>query len=151
MTKQGIMELYMYLSTAWPLVVRPGADENWKRAKMNELYRTWRDFEDMDVIEAFQKWTREQEKFPTTKNIINEIEWAHVKNRRTVDGPVAFQMERIRDDGTEFIVMHNGKVNFTWNEFLQIPCNTQHLDPEEWDRRFKARRKHILKELYGGA
>lgn len=141
----------MYLSTAWPLVVRPGADEAWKRAKMNELFRTYRDHEDMEVIEAFQKWTREQEKFPTTKNIINEIEWAHVKNRRTVDGKVTFQMERIRDDGTEFVVMHNGKVNFTWTEFLQVPCNTQHLDPEEWDRRYKARRKHILRQLYGGA
>jgi hypothetical protein len=56
-------------------------------------------------------------------------------------------MERIYDDGTEYMVMVNGKTSFSWQEFMNLPCNPEHLDPEEWERRFKARRKEVLRRL----
>lgn len=147
MTQQGVQELYMWLSTAWPLVIRPGADPDWKIAKQRELYKTFRAYEDAEVHAAFQKWTSENEKFPTTKNIINEIVWSR-KLHRKADPKKTYQMEKILDDGTEFVVMFNGKISFTWDEFTALPSNPEHLSPEEWERRFKVRRKAVLSRLY---
>lgn len=148
MTTQGVQELYMALSIGWPHVVRPGADEEWKRAKVRDLYRTFEAYPDEDVLEAVNKWKTEQEKYPTTKNIINEIEWLHVRRKAAQPQAGTYQMERIRDDGTEFVVSVGGKINFTWSEFLHLPGNPEHLGPEEWRRRFEARRKRILARLY---
>lgn len=148
MTKQGVIDLYTYLSTAWSLVVKPGASEGWKTAKLRELYQSYADFEDDEVLAAFQKWTQENEKFPTVKNIINEIMWAKVAKRGKPINERYF-MERIYDDGTECVVMHDGKITFTWDEFLAIPCNKEKLDPEEWERRFVKRRKVIRDRLRG--
>lgn len=152
MTTEGVQQLYMYLSAAWPLTVRPGADEEWKRAKMRELFQTYRNYSDEDVLEAFQKWTDENEKFPTTKNVINELKWLQVQKRGPAGDPARrHQMERIYDDGNEYVVSCGGKINFTWEEFINLPCNPEHIDPDEWERRFKARRKAVLRKLYGGA
>ena len=143
MTKQGVVELYTYLSTAWPLVVKPGASDAWKSAKLNELYETYRDFYNDEVLAAFQKWTAENDKFPTTKNIINEIEWARVK-KRGKDTTERYMMPIIDRNGVESVIESGGKIMFTWNEFLQIPLNRDHLDPIEWERRFNIRRRQIL-------
>lgn len=145
MTNKGVEDLYMWLSTAWPLVVKPGVSEGWKRAKMRELFQTFKEYTDTEVSEAYQKWTEENEKFPTTHNIINEIKWARTKKAgHKVDPTKYYQMEIITDDGVEYVVQHNGKINFTWSEFLDIPRNKDHLDPEEWERRFRARRRQII-------
>lgn len=146
MTKRGVKELYMWLTASWPLVIRPGAGEAFQNAKLEELYETFQDYTDEQVLTAFHKWTEENEKFPTTKNIINEIEWARVKARGKDTGGL-YMMERIDADGNEWAVSHGGKIMFTWNEFLQLPANKDRLDPEEWERRFKARRKQVLDNL----
>lgn len=147
MTKQGVIDLYTYLSTAWSLVVKPGASEGWKTAKLRELYQSYADFEDDEVLAAFQKWTQENEKFPTVKNIINEIMWAKVA-RRGKPKDERYFMERIDNEGNEFLVMHDGKVSFTWDEFINLPCNKEHLDPDEWSRRYEKRRKAVRDRLW---
>lgn len=147
MTSQGVDELYQYLGAAWPLVIRPGVDPEWKRAKVRELYQTYKDYEDAEVLAAFQKWTAEHEKFPAQKNIINEIMWAHAERAKLVTGEGVYQMELIDDAGTEYLVSHNGKVNFTASEFVNVPRNKEHLTPDEWERRLRARRKYIKSKL----
>lgn len=146
MTKQGVVDLYTYLATAWSLVVKPGASEGWKTAKLRELYDSFKDYTDEEVLVAYKKWTEQNDKYPTLKNILNEIAWIRVRKR----GPEKndrYMMERIYDDGNEYVVMVNDKIVFTWDEFINLPCNTEHLDPEEWQRRFLSRRKQILKKL----
>lgn len=148
MTQQGAVELYMYMTAAWPLVVKPGASEAWRAAKVKEIFVTYREFTDAEVHEAWQKWTAEQEKFPTTKNIINEIRW--MRARRTgkkIDPTKLYTMDRIYDDGTEVMVAVGNKATFTWDEFVNLPCNPDHIDPEEWERRFRIRRKQVLEKL----
>lgn len=145
MTQQGVAELYLWLMASWPLVIKPGASEAFQKAKMRELYETFREYTDAEVSGAFRKWTEEQEKFPTTKNIITEIRWAQArKNGKRVDPTQRYQMEVINEDGTEYLVEYNGKTVFSWDEFVNIPRNKDRLDPEEWERRYKARRRRIL-------
>lgn len=149
MTQKGAQELYMWLMAAWPLVIKSNASEAFQKAKMQELYRTYQEYTDEEVRAAFDKWTDENEKFPTTKNIINEIRWARArKGGKKVDPTKLYMMERIADDGTEYAVMHNGKIMFTWDEFVNLPSNKDHLDPEEWERRYRARRKTTLDRVY---
>lgn len=148
MTKQGVKELYMWLTASWPLVIKPGASEDFQTAKLEELYKTYKAYNDVEVRAAFEKWAEENEKFPTTKNIITEIRFAKARAGKLVDPQKRYVMERIYDDGTEYMVSHNGKATFTWTEFVNLPCNPDHIDPEEWERRFKARRKAILAKLY---
>ena len=74
MTNEGVKSLYLWLSAAWPEKIRPGVDDTWKRAKLIEMYGTWKEYDDAEVMEAYQKWTEENSKFPTTHDIINEIE-----------------------------------------------------------------------------
>lgn len=145
MTQKGAQELYMWLMAAWPLVIKSNASEAFQKAKMQELYRTYQEYTDEEVRAAFDKWTDENEKFPTTKNIINEIKWGRVrKSGKHVDPTERFNMEFITDDGTEYMVMWNGKASFTLEEFMNMPRNKDHLTPDEWERRFRARRKKIL-------
>lgn len=145
MTQQGAVDLYQYLGAAWPLVVKPGVDEKWATAKKRELYQTYREYSDEEVMAAFQKWTAENDKYPTTKQILTEIKWARArKNTKHTDPTARYNMEIITDDGTEYMVVWNGKASFTLEEFMNIPRNKEHLDPEEWERRYKIRRKQIL-------
>lgn len=146
MTQQGVVELYQYLGAAWPLVVKPGVDEAWKRAKLNELFKTYREYDNKEVLEAFQKWTEENDKFPTTKNVINEIKWARelhgVGNRENEE---LWQAPRWYN-GAEVLIMHDGKVQWKRSEFIQQPWNPERLQPEEWEKRFKATRKRWLQK-----
>lgn len=145
MTQKGVQELYMWLMAAWPLVIKPGASESFQKAKMQELFKTYKEYSDEEVRGAFEKWTEENDKFPTTKQILTEIKWARArKNTKHTDPTARYNMEIITDDGTEYMVMWNGKASFTLEEFMNIPRNKEHLDPEEWERRYKIRRKQIL-------
>lgn len=145
MTQRGAQELYMWLMAAWPLVIKPNASESFQIAKIQELFKTYKEYSDEEVAAAFQRWTDEHEKFPTTKNIITEIKWARArKNTKRVDPEARYNMEIIADDGTEYMVVWNGKASFTLEEFVNMPRNKEHLDPEEWERRYKIRRKQIL-------
>lgn len=148
MTNEGVGNLYTWLSVAYPLQVRPGAEEEWKRAKKRDLYRVFRNYEDNEVRVAFEKWSDEHSKYPTNKDIIDIIEWHRVKTHSKASSEQRYQMNIIMDDGTEYVVQHDGKINFTWNEFLDIPRNKDRLDPDEWERRFKIRRKRVLDALY---
>lgn len=148
MTQRGAQELYMWLMAAWPLVIKANASEAFQKAKMQELFKTYREYTDEEVSNAFQVWTENNEKFPTTKNIITEIKWARArKGGKRVDPTARYNMEVIDDDGTERMVWWNGKCSFTLEEFVNMPRNKDHLDPEEWERRFKARRKQVLDNL----
>lgn len=148
MTRRGTTELYLWLTAAWPLVIRPGASETFQRAKQEELYKTFKEYGDEEVRTAFEKWTDENDKFPTTKNIINEIRWAQaLKAGRRPDPTMRYSMDIIMEDGTEYMIEYGGKAAFTWDEFINIPRNKDRLDPVEWERRFRARRKRILAEL----
>lgn len=145
MTQQGAADMYMWLMAAWPQVIKSNSSEAFQNAKIRELFKTYEGYTDEEVSNAFQKWTDENEKFPTTKNIINEIKWARVrKSGKRVDPTERYTMEIIEDDGTEYMVMWNGKASFTLEEFMNMPRNKDHLTPDEWERRFKARRKKIL-------
>lgn len=145
MTQQGAADMYMWLMAAWPQVIKSNSSEAFQNAKIRELFKTYEGYTDEEVSNAFQKWTDENEKFPTTKNIINEIKWARVrKSGKPVDPTERYTMEIIEDDGTEYMVMWNGKASFTLEEFMNMPRNKDHLTPDEWERRFKARRKKIL-------
>ena len=146
MTRRGVAELYKWLMAAWPLVIKPGASPEFQSAKLEELLSTYADYKDGDVLAAFQKWTAENEKFPTTKNIINEIEWARIRAQGKRTGQV-YMMDRIDNDGNEFVVSYGGRITFSWNEFIQLPANKDHLDPDEWERRYRIRRKQVLDSL----
>lgn len=148
MTKHGAVDLYMYLSTAWPLVVKPGASETWKTAKLREIFQTFEPYTDGEVLAAYQKWTAENDKFPTTKNIITEILFERARKRGKPKDDRYF-MERIDDQGNESVVMYGGKVSFSWDEFINLPMNKDRLDPDEWARRYAIRRKQIVQRLRG--
>lgn len=143
MTSGGVENLYMYLSTAWPLVIRPGAKPEWKRAKMRELYRTYEHYEDAEVIAAFQKWTNEQEKFPTTKNILNELKWMRMKRLKQQENEELWPMDFMAKDGTEW-----SYGLFRRSEFVNHPRNPEHLEPEEWERRFVLTRRRIIDKIW---
>ena len=146
MTQQGVVELYQYLGAAWPLVVKPGVDETWKVSKLRELATTYREYDDKEVLEAFQKWTEENEKYPTTKNIITEIKWAQAqRNLGNRENEELWQAPRWIN-GQEVLIMRDGKIQWKRSEFIQQPWNTEHLQPEEWEKRFKATRKRWLQK-----
>lgn len=142
MTQQGVVSLYEYLGAAWPLVIRPGVDDQWKRSKYRELFQTYRSYTDEEVLAAFQKWTEENEKFPSTKNILNEIKWARTIKVGRKENEILWPMDIIYSDGTEY-----SYGSFTRSEFVNHPRNTEHLQPEEWERRFRKTRNRILKAV----
>ncbi len=149
MTAKGIEDLYMWLSVSWPLIVKPNVDDAWRDAYIRNLSKTYKKYTDKEVIGAFQKWAENNEKYPTTKDILNILEWGRIKDKVKANSPETYQMNIITDEGVEYVVQYNGKINFTWNEFLDIPRNKDRLDPDEWERRFRDRRRRILSRLQG--
>lgn len=149
MTAKGIEDLYMWLSVSWPLIVKPNVDDAWRDAYIRNLSKTYKKYTDKEVIGAFQKWAENNEKYPTTKDILNILEWGRIKDKVKANSPETYQMNIITDEGIEYVVQYNGKINFTWNEFLDIPRNKDRLDPDEWERRFRDRRRRILSRLQG--
>ena len=140
MTTDGVRQLYMWLSTAWPLVVKPSADEQWKRAKMNEIYGTFKEFDNLEVMKAYQTWTYDNDKYPTTKNIINEIkkERAEALGKRENE---ELHQAPIWKYGKELLLSHDGCIQWKRSEFVEMPFNPERLQPEEWERRFLITRK----------
>lgn len=143
MTSDGVIELYTWLSVAWPMVVNPNASEEWRRAKLKDLFRTYKDYEDIDVIEAFHKWTDENEKAPTTKGILNEIKWMRLARRKNHENEELWDMNFIKKDGTEW-----SYGSFKRSDFIDHPKNPEHLEPEEWERRYKHTRNRVLGKMY---
>ena len=146
MTQNGVLELYAYLGAAWPLVIRPGVDEQWKKAKCRELFMTYKEYGDEIVLEAFNKWTNENEKFPTTKNIINEIKWLQVKHSGGIKENEELHQAPVWKNGEEQLISKGGKIAWKRVEFINQPWNPEKLQPEEWERRFLATRARALKE-----
>lgn len=144
MTQQGAVQLYEYLGAAWPLVIKPGVDEQWKRNKIKELFRTYKTYTDQEVLEAFNKWTNENEKFPTTKNIINEIRWLRVRQGGKTENEELHQAP-IWKNGRERLISKDGKIQWKRVEFVNQIWNPEKLQPEEWERRFKETRARALK------
>ena len=142
MTQQGVTMLYEYLAAAWPLVIKPGVDEAWKRGKLKELYRTYDNYRDEEVLEAFQKWTDENDRFPTTKNILNEIRWARTIKAGPKENETLWPMNIIYNDGNEYCYGCFKRV-----DFINHPRNPEHLDPEEWERRFRVTYSRVMKQL----
>lgn len=143
MTNEGVKSLYLWLSAAWPEKIRPGVDDTWKRAKLIEMYGTWKEYDDAEVMEAYQKWTEENSKFPTTHDIINEIKWARVQVVGERENEVLWSMDFIARDGTEWSFG-----SFKRSDFINHPRNREHLQPEEWERRFRVTRNRVLKEKF---
>ena len=82
------------------------------------------------------------------KDIINEIKWAQVKERvMGKENEEYFEAMRIYPDGTEYAVEHDGRVTWKRADFVQLPFNPEHLQPEEWERRFKVERTRVLRKL----
>ena len=144
MTKQGAKELYMWLTAAWPLVIKPGASEAFQQAKMQELFKTYREYKDEEVLGAFQKWTEQNEKFPTTKNVLNEIKWVQRAERTGgKENTELWSMDFIKDDGSEWSYGF-----YKREDFVSHKMNPDHLQPEEWERRYKIRRRQVLERVY---
>ena len=144
MTAEGVKMLYTWLTAAWPLVIKPGASEAYQNAKMRELYKTYKEYSDEEVTAAFQKWTEENEKFPTTKNVLNEIKWARrLKMPKGKENAIYWPMDVIYDDGNEWTYG-----SFKREAFINHPKNPDGIEPEEWERRYKIRRKAIYEKLY---
>ena len=148
MTSDGVKELYMWLTAAWPTVVRPGASDDFKLSMMKTLYREFQPYEDEDVIQAYRTWTANNERYPSIRNIINEIRIEKQRTQRyTPDRTKKYTVERIDREGIETAIGYGDKTEFTWEEFMDLPCNPDHLTPLEWERRFMIRRKEIISKL----
>ena len=145
MTKQGINDVYMFMMATWPLQYKTWSNETFQAAKFKQMHETYKDYTDAEVMCAFQRWAEENDNFPSTRQIINELKWHRtVRPGHFVDPNTLYMMDVIGPDGTEYAVMKDGKCLFTLEEFLNIKRNKDHLDPEEWERRFKERRRRIL-------
>ncbi len=145
MTRQGVSNLFMWMMAAWPTVIKPGASESFQNAKMQELLKTYHDYDDAEVMAAFQRWSENNEKFPTTHNIINEMKWARakaaLKDRETEE---YWPIDIILDDMTELTYG-----SYKRPEFLTHPKNPEHLQPEEWERRFRRRKQQLWLKIHG--
>ena len=145
MTQNGAKDLYYWLQAAFPKEYKTNASAEFQATKIRQIFDTYREFSDDEVRAAVQVWAENNEKAPTIKNMLTELKWARArKNTKHTDPTARYNMEIITDDGTEYMVMWNGKASFTLEEFMNIPRNKEHLDPEEWERRYKIRRKQIL-------
>ena len=149
MTQKGAETTYYWLQAAFPKEYRTNASAEFQSTKIRQIYDTYREYTDEEVRAAVQKWAENNEKAPTIKNMLTELKWARAtKDRKTVDPRALYQMEWITEDGTEYMVAwyKEGKLttNFTLEEFVNYPQNKDHLSPEEWERRYKIRRRQVL-------
>lgn len=149
MTQKGAETTYYWLQAAFPKEYRTNASAEFQSTKIRQIYDTYREYTDEEVRAAVQKWAENNEKAPTIKNMLTELKWARaLRENKHVDPADRYQMEWISDDGTEHMVawVKDGKLTttFTLEEFVNHPQNKDHLSPEEWERRYRARRKKIL-------
>ena len=145
MTKQGINEVYMFMMASWPAQYKTWTNETFQAAKFKQMHDAFKDYTDAEVMAAVQKWAAENDNFPSTRQLLNEIKWSKaVRPGKFVDPSTLYMMDVIGPDGTEYVVEKDGKCLFTVEEFINIKRNKEHLDPEDWERRFKERRRRIL-------
>ena len=149
MTATEASSLYMWMMATWPTVIKPGASEQFQNAKIQELIRTYRNYDTELVLEAYEKWARENDKYPTTKQILNEVKWLKMRNRvGDRENEATYMLEMIDSHGNESVYEHDGKIAFIRAEFVDLPANPDHLQPEEWEKRYQAVRRRVLKKVY---
>lgn len=139
-------EIYTWLTAGWPNTLKPGASEEFVRAKMRELIKDYARYSKDEVLEGIDRWRANNEKFPTTKNIINEIEWLrsqeNARRKSSGEDPDEWPMLIIYDDGYEACYGI-----FTRAQFVNHPKNSENLEPEEWLRRYGKRRDAIIERM----
>ena len=146
MTQIEANSLYMWIMATWPGTIKPGASEQFQNAKIQELMRTFKGYDAELVLEGFEKWARENDKYPSTKQVINEIKWLQMRDRiGGRENEATFMLEQIDSHGNESVYEHNGKIAFHRLEFVDLPVNPEHLQPEEWERRYGSQRRRILR------
>lgn len=143
MTSNGVKDLYDFLTTAWPTVVKPGASEGWKAAMMKNLFEAYKKYNDEEVLLAFRNWTQNNDKYPTTKNIINELKWSRMNERTRTENEELWPMDFMREDGTEWSYGMFRRV-----DFINHRRNPNRLDPEEWERRYIITRRRIMDKIW---
>lgn len=142
MTSNGVSDLYDRLTTLWPMVYKPNASENWKRSALKNYYEAFKDFTDAEVMTALMAWALDNEKPPTIKNIVNEVQWTRVKKSTAGrENEELWPMDWIDKDGFEW-----SWGCFKRSDFLKHPKNLDKLQPEEWERRFRAQRRQWYKD-----
>ena len=145
LSNKDAAELYTWLSAGWPTVLKPGAPDDFVRAKVRELLHDFGTY-DIDMVrEAVNRCRECSEKFPTSKAILNEIkciQQAERAKKRAEDTDGPWPMLIIYDDGYEACYGQ-----FDRDIFVNHPKNTEHLEPEEWLRRFDKRRDRILERM----
>lgn len=141
MTQKGIEDYFSRLQTFWPMVYKSGSD-GWRSSTLRSFYEAFKKYTDTEVLTALMTWALDNEKPPTVKNLVNEIEWTKVK-RSTAgrENEQLWPMDCIDKEGREFTYG-----SFKRADFLQHPMNTEQLQPEEWERRFKATRNRWYRE-----
>ena len=145
LSNQDIREIYTWLSAGWPTVLKPGAPDDFVRAKCRELLHDFGSYDIDTIREAINRCRANSEKFPSTKALINEVKWIQAANRkqkRLGDDDGLWPMLIIYDDGYEACYGQ-----FYRPEFVNHPKNVEHLEPEEWLRRFNKRRDAIIQRM----
>ena len=143
LSSSDVKELYTWLSAGWPTVIRPGAPEEFVRMKCRELLHDFGGYDLETVREAIERCRKYGDKFPTTKAILNEIAWIYKQREaaKPEDERYGWPMEIVYPDGHEACYGV-----FTRERFVNHPKNTEHLQPEEWRRRFLKRRQQIYEQ-----
>lgn len=142
MTTRGAQELYMWLMATWPGTIRPGASEDFVAAKVKQLLKIYEKYTDQEVMEACQRWAENNEKYPAPKNIINEIQWSK-RVQTKGENEELWPMDFITKEGIEW-----SYGLFKRSVFVNHPKNPEHLEPEEWERRFVLTRRRIMDKIW---
>lgn len=139
-------EIYTWLSASWPTVIKPGAGDEFVRVKLREIAKDFQAYTKDEVLAGIDRWRQNNEKYPSTKNLINEVEWLRrqkaIKRRAAGDSESLWPMLIIDDDGYEACYGQ-----YVREAFVNHPMNIEKLEPEEWLRRFQVRKGKIIEKL----
>ena len=146
LSSSDVKEIYTWLSVGWPTVLKPGAPDEFVRMKCREIMHDFGTYDIGQIREAVDRCRRNSDKFPTSKAIMNEIKWIQAAEaaKRKAENPddEGWPMEIIYPDGHEACYGV-----FNRSQFVNHAKNPEHLQPEEWRRRFMKRRQQIYKRL----
>ena len=140
MTQQGVKDLYMWQMATWPSVIRVNASEAFTAAKIKELAVTYQYYKDQEVFDAFSQWADDNKTYPSTAEIKHLIKYNKIK-AQGLENEKYWPMCFIDKEGHEYCWGL-----FTRADFISNKHNPSRLQPEEWERRFKATRRHWYKE-----
>ena len=143
MTREEGFKLYTWLQASWPTVLKPGLPEDFVTAKVDELQQAFGEYDFGEVLDAFNAYKAKNARFPFSKEIVDLILEARTQKGQTADNSAQlYEMEIIWPDGYEACVGL-----FTRPDFINHPRNVNHLQPEEWRRRFMAtRHRYIIQQ-----